>query len=198
MATLADLAKKAWAKQPATVRVEFENLAAESLNDPLVSNNKVYDFWRRHWQMKTVGKDSMSAMGNRHFLRLKSLWEELAGEINPALRTMAHAFDEKNRQAMHLLEEETRAGGLAWPGYPAAIARTQCCGRKLDELNADELMHLVFTIRNRAKAKRAKPGGAPSRRRDAPQVVEPDEAPIFEPDEAPAASPDYDPDEDRW
>lgn len=190
MATLADLAKKAWKKQPEEIRAEFEKLAAEAHNDPLVSDNKVYDFWRRNWQMRLVGKESMSEMGNRHYLRLKSLWQELAGAINPSLRTMVHEYDEKKRQAMHLLETETRAGGLAWPGYPKAIARTQCCGRDLDELNADELMHLVFTIRNRSKAKLKKNGGSPAPRRDEP--------PLVEPDEEPQTPPSCDPEEERW
>lgn len=189
MATLADLAKKAWAKQPAEVKSEFQALAAEELNDPLISDAKVYDFWRRNWQTKVVGKSSMADMSNRHYLRMKSLWEELGGQINTALRTMVHEYDEKLRQALHLLEEETKAGGLAWPGYPAAIARTQCCGRKISELNADEVMHLVFTIRNRAKAKRDK-----SSAWTPPASC--DERPIVEPDEPPKDSPPH-PDADE-
>lgn len=189
MATLADLAKKAWAKQPAEVKAEFQAKAAEELNDPLVSDAKVYDFWRRNWQTKVVGKSSMADMSNRHYLRMKSLWEELGAQINTALRTMVHEYDEKLRQALHLLEEETKAGGLAWPGYPAAIARTQCCGRNISELNADEVMHLVFTIRNRAKSKRDKASASPS---PAPR----DEPPIIEPDEAPKDSPPH-PDADE-
>lgn len=176
MATLADLAKKAWANQPASVKAEFEAMAAEALNDPLVSGAKVYDFWRRHWQTKVVGKSSMAEMSNRHYLRLKSLWEELGGQINTALRTMVHEYDEKKRQYLHLVEEECLAAGLAWPGYPAAIARAQCCGRTLDDLNADEAYHLLCTIRNRAKAKQSK---APP----------PSDAPFFEPDDGPP-SPD--------
>jgi len=67
MATLADLAKKAWTNQPAEVKAEAQKLAAEAFNDPLVSKSKVYDFWRKRWQLQSVGKESTPA--DRHEIR---------------------------------------------------------------------------------------------------------------------------------
>lgn len=160
---LADLAKKAWNAQSATERAEYERRAADHHNDPLVSAAKVFDFWRREMQLKRIGKSSMADMANRHFVPLKQLWLDLAAgksprEIRlagPAITAIAGLEDDRRRK-LYVLARETRRAGFAWPDYPAAVAADQHPGVPLEKLNGTDLLHLIYTIRSRAKARRKK------------------------------------------
>lgn len=159
---LADLAKKAWLAQPESVRAEYEQLAADHHNDPLVSAAKTFEFWRKEQQQKRTGKASMADMANRHFAPLKAMWLDLAAG-KPAAFPQPFGdpttYEDDRRRKLVALERDTRQAGLAWPDYPAAIARDQFRGRPLEALNGTELLRLIYTIKGRAKTK-AKEAGA--------------------------------------
>ena len=192
-AVLADLSLKAWGNQPPEVRLEAERAASAARNDPLVSLPQIREHWRKSWQLKVIGKESMADATNADFLKLKSLWLELAGDINGALRATAKDMDHALNQARVILERETRAAELAWPEYPEAIVKRQY-GKTLAELGPKQLWYAIYTVRNRAKAKRDKAAVThPEPPRDEPPIVEPDGAP-----QEPPLHPDADESGNWW
>jgi hypothetical protein len=191
-AVLSDACLKAWTKQTPEVKLDFERLASEALNDPLVSIHKQREFWRRHWQIKVTGKTSMSDMGQDDFQPMLGCWQELAGEINKSLKTtFVAAPADKQKRAQFILAEELRKAVLN-TSYADAIARRQYRVENAAACNEKQTWYLIYTIRNRAKARRDKAaaaGHSEEPRGDLP--------PIIEPDEAPATAKD-DPNEGRW
>ncbi|MDD3885376.1 MAG: hypothetical protein PHI35_00710 [Victivallaceae bacterium] len=106
--------------------------------------------WRRAEQVKACGKASLRASSQMDFLPLKAHFLNLLGDSGNALNLLLHQQTEPARQARFKLEEACEERGLAM-SYPAAICKRQYrCS--LDEANAKQLWHLVFTVRNRRKS----------------------------------------------
>lgn len=152
-ASLADMAKKAWDNQPAEVRAAAEKRGGEALRDFLISPSRTRDFWRREWQLKVTGKESMSDMDNADYDKLVALWLELAGDINGALRK---TFDGSNelKQLRYRIRQACEKAGVEFPAYANAIAADKFTGRTIEQLNQKALLHVLYTVRNRKSSKR--------------------------------------------
>jgi hypothetical protein len=109
--------------------------------------------WRRDVAIRACGLPISQAPAQAWDI-LRAAYLDLAGESGHAYHQLArNPGDNRARQAMWLLLRETQRAGLA-PEYPAAICRTQYkCA--LADATADQLFRLLYTIRNRARSRRA-------------------------------------------
>lgn len=147
-ATICQLAHEAWEARPDIREPLIE------CNGATMSKTAIFEAWRHVEQGKAVGRQSLTKCTSEHdFLRLCAHFRAMIpGQEGRAVRTLARHEAEPRLVAMHKLRQACSAAGLEL-GYAAAICRTQnrC---SLDEASEKQLWRLVFTIKNRAKAKR--------------------------------------------
>lgn len=144
-AEIAQLAAVAWARQ-AAVRAE---LAAAN---PELGASALAEGWRRVEQERACGVQSLRACTQAHFAPLMAHFARLAGLAEVAAHWERRMLTDGARRARWRLEQEcTRAGvDLA---YAARIFWCQA-RRPLSEASEKELWRLIYTVRNRAAARR--------------------------------------------
>lgn len=111
-----------------------------------------FDTWRREIALRACGL-RISEADQRDWAALKAAYLDAAGDSGRAFETLMREDDNKRRIAMHKLVRACTERGLPL-AYPEAICRRQyrCC---LGEASAPQLWRLVFTVKNRRKAKAA-------------------------------------------
>jgi len=113
--------------------------------------------WRREQQRERFGLASLTAATQDQYADIKGHFQALAGNAAEAYETIRRGLD-KRRVARWNLDKALREANLALP-YAVAICRTQY-RTALEDASAKQLWALVFTIRNRAAAKRRKSGNS--------------------------------------
>lgn len=104
--------------------------------------------WRQEVSIRACGV-RISEATQAHWADLKSAFEDLGGKPEQAFLTQLREGDNKRRVAMHKLQKELEAKGLAI-GYAAAICKTQF-KLPLDQASAKQLWCLFYTVKNRRK-----------------------------------------------
>jgi hypothetical protein len=125
--------------------------------DRLVAGNEIsnikFDDWRRDECERAVGKPGLRECDNGHYNRLLSHFESLAGEDGRALNALVREQTEPKRQAEAVLLSELRKANLPLT-YAEKLARDKFRGVGVLDCDARQLWQLIYTVRNRAKAKR--------------------------------------------
>lgn len=140
--------------------------------------------FRRAGQLEAAGVESLKKATQEHYLSIKGKWFTVLGNLEEAFYCFLNssAEHEATRQMrwrlmgqVALLAEgiqqarvrdgfpalpDSEAAGQAW-AYTASLARDKF-SKRLDDLDADQLEQLGFTVVNRANAKRGR--GNPSNR----------------------------------
>lgn len=132
--------------------------------NPGLSASAVADAWRRVQQGEVLGLPRQSLREATqadfpalmaHFLALREQWCPAPQPVDtpaPSERWAARAATDGGRRALYVLRRELASAGLA-EEYAAAICRRQYrCG--LAEASERQIWRLVFTVRNRGRAKR--------------------------------------------
>lgn len=152
-AKVCQLARAAWEARP-DVR---EPLLEANLRRGMTAT-EIYAAWRHVEQGRAVGRQSLTkCTSEEDFLRLCAHFRSMIpGQGQIAARTLARHAAEPRLVAMHKLREACQRAGLEL-SYPAAICRTQyrCT---LAEASEKQLWRLVFTVRNRGRAKQNNKG----------------------------------------
>jgi len=110
--------------------------------------------WRHEQQQERFGLASLTAATQEQYADLKGHFEALAGHVAEAYETVRRGLDNQRRVARWNLEKALKEAGL-----PIIYAITICkhqyrCG--LEDASTKQLWQLVYTVRNRATAKRHK------------------------------------------
>ncbi|MEY2408846.1 MAG: hypothetical protein QOF48_1516 [Verrucomicrobiota bacterium] len=111
-----------------------------------------FDDWRRDECERAVGKPGLRFCGNSDYNGLLARFNSLAGEDGRAMNAYVREQSEKHRQVEAVLVREMEAGGFG-PAYVDAICKAQFKCSVLDA-KTDQILKLIYTIRNRAAAKR--------------------------------------------
>lgn len=107
--------------------------------------------WRREQQLQHFGLKSLTAAAQDQYADIKAHFEALAGETGRAFSTALRGQDNDRRIARWHLNKALAAAKLS-PAYAQAICKNQfhCT---LDEASKKQLWNLVYTVKNRGKAK---------------------------------------------
>jgi hypothetical protein len=161
-AEICQLAHEAW-----EARADIREPLLEC-NLATMSKTAIFEAWRHVEQGKAVGRQSLTKCTSEgDFLKLCAHFRAMIpGQEQRAARTLARHAAEPRLVAMHKLRQACSAAGLEL-GYAAAICRTQnkCT---LDEASEKQLWRLVFTVKNRSKAKRPQYAAAAAANADDP------------------------------
>jgi hypothetical protein len=149
-ANLCMLAQSAWAAWAG--REDWCADHRDQVNDPLLSEAKCLEAWRRAEQFRAVGVASLrEATSEQHYLRLRAHFENHLGNSGRAVKTLLRHEDEPKVRALKLIEHSCVQRGLPFPNYPAAICRRQYkCA--LGDATEKQLWSINFTVRNRRTA----------------------------------------------
>jgi hypothetical protein len=147
---------------------------------PNLVKSKQLEDWRHDEQEKACGLRSLREANQSHYLDLRRHFLNLIG--TPAASARAYRDGMRTgpvkvgsaAASPHQIEDTHEARAL-WrfklnealtefrdvinEAYIAAICRSQCQGRGLDDATAEELKNLHSTARNRGRSKRAKAKG---------------------------------------
>lgn len=150
-ANIAILAKTAWDAWDG--RAAWSEKHRDQVNDPLLSDAKCFEAWRRAEQFRAVGVASLrDATSEAHYLKLRAHFENLIGSSGRALKTLLRHEEEPKQRALKLIEQSCAERGLDFPNYPAAICRRQFrCA--LADATEKQLWNIHYTVRNRRTAK---------------------------------------------
>lgn len=121
----------------------------------LIDDDVTFDDWRgAECSAATKGRvTGFRSATNRDYRLIRGHFAMLAGEVEIAFHDAVNGDPAQAdwEQAWNILARETRAKGLKFPDYPAAICNTQYkC--PLRDATKKQLWSLIYTIRNR-KAK---------------------------------------------
>ena len=120
-----------------------------------------FDAWRHREVLKAVRRNGLRDATHRDYKALRAHFLALAGKSVRAFKAAEKAAPEvaDAEQARWLLQQACREFSGAWPGYPAAICARQyrCALAEATPRQLAQLAQLLFTIRNRGRAKRRKP-----------------------------------------
>ena len=130
-------------------KANLSMLAAEGFKHQKVMGCTLEE-WRHEMAVQACGY-RISEARQEHWSDLRAAFLDLAGQPEKAYRTHVRSVDNKRRVALYKLEQECAARGLD-VSYPATICRRQF-RLSLEEASAKQLWCLVFTVRNRRKAK---------------------------------------------
>lgn len=108
--------------------------------------------WRREQVAVACGKAGLRCCGQLDYAAVEAHFLGLLGETKRAFEAHVRSATEERRQADAVLLRETEKAGLS-PMYVEAICRRQFRCPVMDA-NAKQLWCLVYTVRNRAAAKR--------------------------------------------
>lgn len=110
--------------------------------------------WRREQQRTVFCLESLTAATQDQYADIKAHFEVLAGDAARAYETTRRGQENKRRVARWNLEKAIGDAGLRI-AYAIAICKRQYhCG--LEDATTQQLWWLVYTVRNRATAKRHK------------------------------------------
>lgn len=123
------------------------------------SETALFRAWRRQQQHECCGLRSLTTCLNESDFPL--LMAHFAGLIpgndQQAGYWLERLMEDGRNRVLHILRRSCSQYGLAWPSYPAAIARRQYkCG--LGAATEKQLWCLVYTCRNRGTKKVAGSG----------------------------------------
>lgn len=105
---------------------------------------------------------------NKHGLRcciqadygdVKGYLLKLLGQDGQALKAMVYGADNARRQAIVLLKEACKRGGVDL-SYADSICRRQNRGAGIQEIGRDGIMQLLYTVNNRCRQKARVTAGA--------------------------------------
>jgi hypothetical protein len=111
------------------------------------------DDWRRSEVARATGKLGLRCCTQSDSCACQAHVWELLGEPGRALYWLQRGQGEGQRQAMAVLERTCRECGLPL-SYPAAVCRRQNRGLELAHASERQLWSLIYTVRNRAYARR--------------------------------------------
>lgn len=132
-AMLVLLAKDAWSMLP----------------DPRPS----FDAWRVEQAYRACGARISTAF-QRHFLKLRAHFRDLAGNVRGAFADHLRSGTEPARLALHHLRKSCAEAGVDYPEYPRSIARVQFRAGSLEDLTEHQLWCLVYTVRARGRGRK--------------------------------------------
>lgn len=127
-----------------------------------------FEVWRHDQVMAAVGKPGLRACCNDDYSALQAHFNDLAGKTGAAFEHHVRAQNEKRRQLEHELVRIMEQGGLD-AAYVDAIARAQF---KCSTMDCDDkqLTRLLYTIKNRARARTRLRPAATARQEESPVV----------------------------
>lgn len=151
---LAQLARRAFNKLRAMAigrgeTFPMEHDAAGEPIDPLLWNEK--DF-RHHHVAVACHKDGLKCCSQEDYAAVKGRFLHLLGEDGKAVKVLVHGETNAKRIAEYKLLKELRRAGLS-NGYAESICRNMFHCTVADATDK-QIWKLIFTIRNRASAKR--------------------------------------------
>jgi hypothetical protein len=107
----------------------------------------------RHDQVsRACQKRGLRCCSQDDYPRIKAHFQQLLGEDGRAFNTLVRGENNGRRIAEHKLAEEMQKAGIG-PAYVEKICMTQNKCRVL-EASEKQLWHLMYTVRNRAAAKK--------------------------------------------
>ncbi|MCC6356942.1 MAG: hypothetical protein IT577_23900 [Verrucomicrobiae bacterium] len=127
------LAREAWESMPGP-RPDFES-------------------WRVEQAYRACGARISTAF-QRHFLRLRAHFRDLAGNVRGAFADHLRSGTEPARLALYHLRKSCDEAGVEFPEYPRAIARVQFRAWSLEDLSEHQLWCLVYTLRARGRRRK--------------------------------------------
>lgn len=141
-------------EQKATICI----LAQQAAEKCGVTGWREVDAWRKREQLQQFGLPTLTAATQAQFADLKAHFQALAGDLAGAYQTTRHGEANPKRQARFLLNRALARAKLG-SGYAAAICKNQfhCT---LDDASEKQLKCLLYTVNNRANARRRKAAGA--------------------------------------
>lgn len=157
---LAQNARAAWA---ALAPVDQERFTVKLINresDPLISDSRVFEEWRREEQEKATGCRSLRLMNQHDYLPCLLHFQMLADNkgqehlpdrapSKATVRTLGRLGGDEMRRARWRLSEALRERDLPVQ-YAEAICRTQFrCDLK--DASLKQVWNLFYTVRNRRK-----------------------------------------------
>ena len=147
--TLAMLARRAFDVEGAKARGRGEQWNGDSAH---------FEEWRHEHVAKACGKVGLRCCTQLDYRAVRGHFNDLLGNTRAAFEDNYAAQTEPLRQAQAVLVRELKVAGLSI-NYAIAIAQRQyrCT---LDDLNRNQVWSLIYTIRNRAAAKRRQPQAA--------------------------------------
>jgi hypothetical protein len=143
---LSELARRAWRHAAAQARGRGEDPA----EDPLLREETGF----RHGMVQLAcGKAGLRCCSQEDYLPVKAHLLECLGRSGGAFEAHMKAASDGRRRAEWKLREACQEFGLNL-NYADAICRRQHHGAGLAEVGEKALWHLVFTVRNRGRARR--------------------------------------------
>ena len=133
-------------------------LAQQAAEKCGVTGWREIDAWRKEEQRKHFGLESLTAATQAQFSEIKAHFQALAGDLAGAYKTTRRGEDNGKRQARWLLNRALARAKLG-TAYAAAICKTQFrCS--LADASEKQLKSLLYTVNNRANARRRKAANA--------------------------------------
>jgi len=129
-------------------------LAATAAAHHGITGSRAVEAWRRDQVRDRFGLASLTLATQEHYADIKSHFEALGGNAGEAFESARKGLDNQRRIARWNLDKALREANLAL-NYAAAICKTQY-RTALEDASTKQLWALVYTIRNRASAKRRK------------------------------------------
>lgn len=111
------------------------------------------DAWRQKEVGKACGKLGLRCCSQEDYKAVEAHFLHLIGEDGRAMQALVRSATEPVRQAQAVLVRELARFGLR-QGYAEAICRRQFRCQVQDLTDESKVWNLVYTIRNRGKAKR--------------------------------------------
>lgn len=107
--------------------------------------------WRLKEQQERFGLDSLTKATQAQYADIKGHFEAIAGNLAKAFKTIRRGQDNDRRVARWHLNKALATAKLS-PAYAQAICKNQfhCT---LDDASKKQLWNLVYTVKNRGKAK---------------------------------------------
>lgn len=152
-ARVAMAASRAWQLE---ARPHYDGDAYERRDPLALSPGEALELWRHEEQAKACGKKHLTACTQADYPALMAHFLRLGGDLVDAGTFEERAALDPRRQAMAKLRDtwgEVRDVIPNAAAYAGAIARRQFKAG-LDDLTAKQLWSLVYTLRNRASARR--------------------------------------------
>lgn len=116
--------------------------------------------WRHEEVIAACGKHGLRCCSQDDYAAVKAHFLDKLGQHGDAFNAQVRAATEKRRQAEAVLVRECEKAGFKL-AYADAICRTQNkCG--LFDATEKQLWHLIYTVRNRAAAKRRQANPQPA------------------------------------
>lgn len=134
------------------------------------ADNPSFDQWRHEQVMAAVGKPGLRCCDQNDYCALMAHTCTLIGDEGDALNWHLRGHDEPLRQARAILKRELATASLS-PNYAEAICKNEY-GCPVGDANKTQLWRLIYTIRNRAKSRKAKGDRSGSSVRSVPSVPE--------------------------